>query len=123
MRSQVTVSWGDPRNTYAFDLEEVQPMPHELARSWLDEQFAFMGCEPIRPTGKVLTDWVGNGRLKKYGVRFVNQVWPGDSLTTTATVEAIREEDGQHYADFTVVTLNQDDKPVVTGTASALIDP
>jgi len=55
MRSQVTISWGDPFSTYAFDLEEVQPMPHELARSWLDEQFTFMGCEPIRPTGKVLT--------------------------------------------------------------------
>ncbi|MEZ5645798.1 MAG: hypothetical protein R3E94_09425 [Burkholderiaceae bacterium] len=55
MRSQVTVTWGDPSTTYDFDLEEVQPMPHELARSWLDEQFTFMECEPIRPTGKVLT--------------------------------------------------------------------
>lgn len=55
MRSQVTVSWGDPFSTYTFDLEEVQPMPHELARNWLDEQFGFMGCAPIRPTGKVLT--------------------------------------------------------------------
>lgn len=54
MRSQVTVSWGEPA-TYRFDLEEVQPMPHDLARSWLDEQFTFLGCEPIRPTGKVLT--------------------------------------------------------------------
>ena len=54
MRSQVTVSWG-ARSTYTFDLEEVQPMPHDLARSWLDEQFTFLGCEPIRPTGKVLT--------------------------------------------------------------------
>ncbi len=54
MRSQVTVSWGVPA-TYHFDLEEVQPMPHDLARSWLDEQFTFLGCEPIRPTGKVLT--------------------------------------------------------------------
>jgi hypothetical protein len=54
MRSQVTVSWGT-RSTYPFDLEEVQPMPHDLARSWLDEQFTFLGCEPIRPTGKVLT--------------------------------------------------------------------
>jgi hypothetical protein len=54
MRSQVTVSWGVPA-TYHFDLEEVQPMPHDLARSWLDDQFTFLGCEPIRPTGKVLT--------------------------------------------------------------------
>lgn len=54
MRSQVTVSWGDP-STYSFDLDEVQPMPHEQARAWLDEQFTLLGCEPIRLTGKVLT--------------------------------------------------------------------
>lgn len=54
MRSQVTVSWG-PSASYPFDLEEVQPMPHDLARVWLDEQFTTLGCDPIRPTGKVLT--------------------------------------------------------------------
>jgi acyl dehydratase len=81
------------------------------------------GMLSMGATGKVLTDWVGNGRLTKYGVRFVNQVWPGDSLTATATVEAIREEDGQHLADFSVVTVNQDGQPVVTGSATALIDP
>lgn len=53
MRSQVIVSWGDG-TTYPFDLEEVQPMPHDLARHWLDQQFTDMGCEPLRPTGKVL---------------------------------------------------------------------
>jgi acyl dehydratase len=81
------------------------------------------GMLSMGATGKVLTDWVGNGRLTKYGVRFVNQVWPGDSLTATATVEGIREEDGRHFADFSVVTVNQDGQPVVTGSASALIDP
>jgi acyl dehydratase len=80
------------------------------------------GMLSMGATGKVLTDWVGNGRLKNYGVRFVNQVWPGDTLTTTATIEAVREADGQHFADFSLVTVNQDDKPVVTGTATALID-
>ncbi|MCW5653046.1 hypothetical protein [Hydrogenophaga sp.] len=54
MRSQVTVSWGGS-STYHFDLEEVQPMPHDQARHWLDEQFTFLGCDPIRATGKVLT--------------------------------------------------------------------
>ncbi len=54
MRSQVTVSWGEP-STYRFDLEEVQPMPHDQARHWLDEQFTRLGCDPIRSTGKVLT--------------------------------------------------------------------
>ena len=79
------------------------------------------GMLSMGATGKLLTDWVGNGRLTKYGVRFVNQVWPGDTLTATATVEAIREEVGQLYADLTVTTVNQDGKTVVTGTATAVI--
>lgn len=81
------------------------------------------GMLSMGATGKVLTDWVGDGKLKKFGVRFVNQVWPGDTLTATATVEAVRESDGQRYADFSVVTVNQNDQAVVTGTATALIDP
>ncbi|MDO8361526.1 MAG: MaoC/PaaZ C-terminal domain-containing protein [Actinomycetota bacterium] len=80
------------------------------------------GMLSMGATGRLLTDWVGDGRLTKFGVRFVNQVWPGDTLTATATVAAIREEGGQHYADFTVTTLNQDDKQVVTGTFTAKID-
>ena len=42
-------------------------------------------------TGKMLTNYVGDGRLVKYGVRFTSQVWPGDTLVAKATVEAIRE--------------------------------
>jgi acyl dehydratase len=81
------------------------------------------GMLSMGASGKLLTDWVGNGRLTKYGVRFVNQVWPGDTLTATATVDAVREEDGQHLADFSITTVNQDGKPVVTGTATAKLDP
>jgi acyl dehydratase len=74
-------------------------------------------------TGRVITDWVGDGRLTKYGVRFTKQVWPGDTLTTTATVDAIREEAGVPIADFKVVTKNQDGDDVVSGYASARLDP
>ena len=37
-------------------------------------------------TGKLITDTVGDGTLTNYGVRFVSQVWPGDTLTATAEV-------------------------------------
>lgn len=74
-------------------------------------------------TGKMLTNYVGDGRLTKYGVRFTNQVWPGDTLTATATVEAVRSEGDQHFVDLTLETKNQDGKPVITGTATARIDP
>jgi len=70
-------------------------------------------------TGRILTDWVGDGRLLSYGVRFEKQVWPGDTLTATATVESI--EDG--VASLTVVTVNEGGDRVLSGTASARLDP
>lgn len=73
-------------------------------------------------TGKMLTNYVGDGRLTKFGVRFARQVWPGDTLTATATVEAIRDEDGQRVADLSIVTINQHGDVVLNGTATARID-
>ena len=74
-------------------------------------------------TGRLLTNFVGDGRLTKFGVRFTNQVWPGDTLDSTATVEAIREEDGVHLADIAVSTVNQDGVEVIKGNATARLDP
>jgi acyl dehydratase len=73
-------------------------------------------------TGKMLTNYVGDGRLTKFGVRFTNQVWPGDTLDAKATVAAIRDEGGHKVADLTVSTTNQDGKEVVSGTATARLD-
>jgi len=74
-------------------------------------------------TGKMLTDYVGDARLTKYGVRFTNQVWPGDTLDATATVKEIRDEGGQKIAVFDVETKNQDGVTVVSGYAEARVDP
>lgn len=73
-------------------------------------------------TGRMLTNYVGDGQLTKYGVRFKSQVWPGDTLEATATVEAIREENGQHIIDLAVTTVNQDGTEVLAGNASARVD-
>ena len=73
-------------------------------------------------TGKMLTNYVGDGRLTKFGVRFTNQVWPGDTLDAKATVAAIREEGGHKLVDLTLSTTNQEGKEVVSGTATARID-
>lgn len=74
-------------------------------------------------TGNMLTNYVGDGRLKKYGVRFTNQVWPGDSLTAKATITDIRDEGGEKLVDLELETVNQDGKTVITGTATARVDP
>jgi acyl dehydratase len=74
-------------------------------------------------TGKMLTNYVGDGRLARYGVRFKAQVWPGDTLTATAKVAALREEAGQRLVDLEISTRNQDGVEVLSGTATARVDP
>ena len=73
-------------------------------------------------TGRMLTNYVGDGRLTKFGVRFTNQVWPGDTLNSTATVEGVTEEDGEQVVNLKVETTNQDGVVVVLGHASARVD-
>jgi hypothetical protein len=53
MRSQVSVTFKN-QAPVRMDLHEVEPMPRDEARKWLDEQFIAMECEPLRPTGKLL---------------------------------------------------------------------
>ena len=73
-------------------------------------------------TGRMLTNYVGDGRLSKFGVRFTSQVWPGDNLDSTATVEGLREEGGEHFVDLSIETVNQDGVKVMTGYAAARVD-
>lgn len=73
-------------------------------------------------TGKMLTNYVGDGRLTNFGVRFTAQVWPGDTLTAKATITEIREADGNKYADMDVSTTNEEGVEVIKGQASARID-
>lgn len=74
-------------------------------------------------TGRLLTDWVGDGRLLRFGVRFSRQVWPGDTLTGTATVEELRREGDAHLVDLAVSTRNQEGTEVLSGYATARVDP
>ena len=69
-------------------------------------------------TGKMLTNYVGDGRLTEYGVRFTNQVFPGDTLDATATVTAVR--DG--IVELDVSTVNQNGAEVLKGSAKARVD-
>ena len=69
-------------------------------------------------TGRMLTNYVGDGRLTKYGVRFTSQVWPGDTLNSTATVVDVT--DGA--VNLNVETTNQDGVMVLSGYAAARVD-
>ena len=74
-------------------------------------------------TGKMITDFVGDARLKKYGVRFTSQVFPGDTLDASATLKEIKDEAGEKVAVFDVKTVNQNGVEVLSGYAEARVDP
>ena len=69
-------------------------------------------------TGRMLTDYVGDGRLTKFGARFTSQVWPGDTLDATVTVTAV----GDSLVELAVSTVNQDGVEVLKATAQARVD-
>ncbi|MBC7445005.1 MAG: hypothetical protein H7273_05970 [Polaromonas sp.] len=55
MRSEVTVTFKSQAPVRIEVHAGPEPLTSEAARHWLDEQFTEMGCEPLRPTGKLLT--------------------------------------------------------------------
>jgi acyl dehydratase len=83
-------------------------------------------------TGRMVTALVGDGNLRSFGGRFTAQVWPGDDLTTTVTVTAVRAggdrdggesgDGGKPTVDLAVSTVNQDGTEVFSGTAAADIE-
>jgi acyl dehydratase len=70
---------------------------------------------------KALTNIVGDGRLLRYKARFVAQVWPGDTLTATLVVTSVRQDPPE--ADLEMQTVNQDGTTVLSGSATARLDP
>jgi acyl dehydratase len=68
-------------------------------------------------TGRMLTDWLGAPNLKKYGVRFTRQVWPGDTLTAKGEVTEVSGGE----ATIRVWTVNQNGETVVEGSCVASV--
>jgi acyl dehydratase len=77
------------------------------------------GMYSMGVTGRMLTDWLGVDALKKFGVRFTRQIWPGDTLTGHAEVTAVEEKDGEQLATIKIVTTNQNGETIVEGEAVA----
>jgi len=71
--------------------------------------------------GKALTDYVGVGNLEKYSVRFTQQTWPGETLTTHVAVVRKFDEDGAHKVELDCSVVNQDGAAKVQGMAVAVL--
>ncbi len=66
---------------------------------------------------RVVKDWLGPEALRRIQIRFAKQVWPGETLTFTATVTALN--DGT--VDLDLQAANADGEVKLTGTATAAV--
>jgi acyl dehydratase len=67
------------------------------------------------------TDWLGVENVRRYRVRFKEQVWPGDVLTCTGSIEREYEEDGEHKVDVELICSRQTGGVAVQGWATFVV--
>ena len=65
----------------------------------------------------IFNDVIDDGSLLEYGARFVQPVWPGETLTTTLTVKEIDSSGEQPVVKVYLETRNDQAQLVLTGDA------
>jgi acyl dehydratase len=110
---------------YAGASGDFNPMHHDdtVATSIGNPSVFGHGMLTAGLMARVLKDWFGPAALRRYQVRFSKQVWPGETLTCTATVTGTRDgdESGVGLVDVECQVVNQDGEAKLTGTATAAV--
>jgi acyl dehydratase len=68
---------------------------------------------------RLLTDWLGIGSLTRLRIRFASRFWPGDVLTCSARVTAVRAEGGRRLIDCEFSAVSQNGETIIRGDATA----
>jgi acyl dehydratase len=107
---------------YAGASGDFHPLHHDatFARSMGYPGIFAHGMLTMGLTSRLLTDMVGDAMLRRWSARFNGTVWPGDTLTATATVVALRAGPDTEV-DLDVRTVNQHGSEVLRGAATAHI--
>jgi len=106
---------------YAGASGDFNPIHHDelyAIRGGNDRVFA-MGMMTAGFLSHMITDWVGDGKLRKYKVRFARQVWPGDTVTCKGKITKKYTQGGKNYMEADVFAENQRGEKVITGSIVA----
>lgn len=68
-------------------------------------------------------DWLGAGTVRRFQVRFREQVWPDDVLTCRGTVTGIEDLEGGRLVTVDLSCTRQTGGVAIAGRASFLLDP
>jgi acyl dehydratase len=67
------------------------------------------------------TDWLGAAEIRRFTVRFSEQVWPGDELTCNGTVTAVEPAEQGARVEVALTCARQTGGTAITGSASFLL--
>ena len=67
--------------------------------------------------GQLVSDWARGAQLRKYSVRFIKMVWPGDTVVCKGRVIDRFGESGRYYADLELWAENQKGELVMKGSS------
>jgi acyl dehydratase len=65
--------------------------------------------------GQLLSDWSRGAQLRKYAVKFIKMVWPGDTVVCKGRVTDRWGQNGRYYADIDLWAENQKGELVMKG--------
>jgi acyl dehydratase len=103
---------------------DMNPIHHDTAfaqRAGYPKPFA-VGMRQAGILAAYATEWLGAEQIRRFRVQFREQAWPGDVLTYTGSVVAIREEDGAPFVDLELACARQTDGVHLKGWATFLVD-
>ncbi len=89
-------------------------------RAGYDRVFA-MGKMGAGMCTRMVSDWLGQRNIKKFGFRFTNQLWPHDVITFKGTVTRKYQEGGENLVECEVWGENQNGaKTLVSNVVASL---
>jgi len=108
---------------YAGASGDFNPMHHDegLAQGAGNPSVFGHGMLTVGLMARVVKDWFSPTAMRRLAVRFSKQVWPGDTLTFSATITAKHDDGPEPLVDLECVARNQDGVEVMTGSATAAV--
>jgi acyl dehydratase len=106
---------------YAGAGGDFNPIHHdeEFARAAGMPTVFSIGMHSAGVLGQYVARWVGLANVRRFGVRFTGQVWPGDTLTLDGRVERVEDGGDERVAQIQLTVTRQTGDVVVKGTATA----
>jgi acyl dehydratase len=67
--------------------------------------------------GQLISDWARGGQLRRYNVRFIKMVWPGDTIVCKGRVSDRWGTGGRYFAEIDLWAENQRGELVMKGSS------